>query len=134
VRKLPLDPENVPQIERVPYRAADLTGVDANLERALQQARGFVAPTQDVRGLGQKLQIFDRQGRDAVNRPERVARIHSLLPAVVIPLFLAITQVTSMGSAILPVIWAWAIAGRRVSRELTTVTRPSAGNLSTTLT
>jgi len=49
-------------------------------------------------------------------------------------LFLAITQVTSMGSAILPVIWAWAIAGRRVSRELTTVTRPSAGNLSTTLT
>ena len=36
--------------------------------------------------------------------------------------------------SILPVIWAWAIAGRRVSRELTTVTRPSAGNLSTTLT
>jgi len=49
-----------------------------------------------------------------------------ILLAAFIPLFLAITQVTSMGSAILPVVWAWAIAGRRVSRELTTPTAAAA--------
>lgn len=45
-------------------------------------------------------------------------RISGWLLAGFIPLFIAITQVTSMGSAFLPVIWALALAGRRASREL----------------
>lgn len=46
-------------------------------------------------------------------------RTTALLLIGFIPLFMAITQVTSMGSAFLPVIWAIAIAGRRVTREVT---------------
>lgn len=47
-----------------------------------------------------------------------------------IPLFLAISEVTSLGNAILPVIWGWAIAGRRITRELSTDEVPGPGQLS----
>lgn len=34
------------------------------------------------------------------------------------PLFFAITQVTSMGNVVLPLVWGWTLAVRRVTREL----------------
>lgn len=52
------------------------------------------------------------------------------LLAAFIPLFLAISEVTSLGNAILPVIWGWAIAGRRITRELSTDKVPGPGQLS----
>ncbi len=84
-RELPFDRRNVPQIERAPHGVADVTGVDVNLIHALQQACGFVASTQDVRALDQSRQVVDRQGRNAVDHPERVAAIRPHLPAVVLP-------------------------------------------------
>lgn len=75
----------VPQVEGASHRIADVTGVGANLVHALQHARGLIASPEDVRGLGQPLQILDRQRKPAVDRLECVARVHPRLPAVALP-------------------------------------------------
>jgi len=45
-------------------------------------------------------------------------RVTALLLVGFIPLLIGISMVTSLGNAALPVIWAWAIAVRRVTRDL----------------
>lgn len=45
-------------------------------------------------------------------------RVTSLLLVGFIPLFIGIGMVTSLGNAVLPVIWAWVFAVRRVTRDL----------------
>ncbi len=44
-------------------------------------------------------------------------RLPAWLLALTIPLVIAITQVTSLGSAVLPVLFAFGILGRRIARE-----------------
>jgi hypothetical protein len=51
-------------------------------------------------------------------------RVSAWLLVLVIPLVFGIAQVTSLGNAILPVLWAWAIAGRRITRELPAYPEP----------
>jgi hypothetical protein len=42
-----------------------------------------------------------------------------------IPLFIGIAQVTSLGNAALPVVFAFGIAGRRIAREIGAQAHPS---------
>jgi hypothetical protein len=63
---------------------------------------------------------MDLLGSTALGVTLLVKRFRPVLPAVllalIIPLSIAILQVTSMGSAALPVMFAFAILGRRIAR------------------
>jgi hypothetical protein len=72
----------MPEVERAPHRTADVVRVDVDPVRPPCRRDREVTTAQDVRRLGQPLQVVDLQTGVAVDRQEPVARIRPRLPAV----------------------------------------------------